>query len=567
MSEVVRKNLGAVTAYKYAVSKGYTGTEEEFAELMASYATVAEEAAESANTAAEQALKSEGNAVGKQNGTDVSSGSPYYHNNAKYYAEQAASSASSALSSSREASTSATNAASSERSASSSSSAASMSATQAASSAGTASAKASSASTSANSAAASATAAATSETNAAASATAAEAAQAGAEAVLESIPEDYSTLSAIAMSTMPTVDTLLLDADTTVNLLDDSTITSGYLLISDVPSENSSYYYSDYIKVGMMPFYHSQGGTVTCQVSCYDKDKSYIGYISYNHNADHYEAFNAEKSANLRYCKFTPLDGTVYIRVNGATNRPKMVTPFFSPMQYGAVKQNLPYGKAFRKYSLKVAMFGDSITLGRDGNSSDIISENMPFYIEKLTGWQVDNYGVGSMGWVSTQYTDQIAYDKISATTLTDYDIITLCYGVNDTQATLGTWDSTDETTICGQINKCIKYIFSQNNKARVILIAPFNTGGSGGFPDWRYPVVTAKGWSRKILSETEKQIADYYHIPFVSQDDSPYMGFGLGNENGRTYQFCGTDNVHPTADGYVALGHWITAKLMDIVR
>ena len=39
------KNLGHVSAYAYAKSKGYTGTEEEFAELMASYATVAEAAA------------------------------------------------------------------------------------------------------------------------------------------------------------------------------------------------------------------------------------------------------------------------------------------------------------------------------------------------------------------------------------------------------------------------------------------------------------------------------------------------------------------------------------------
>jgi hypothetical protein len=36
------KDLGAATAYGYAVEKGYTGTEEEFAELMASYASVAE---------------------------------------------------------------------------------------------------------------------------------------------------------------------------------------------------------------------------------------------------------------------------------------------------------------------------------------------------------------------------------------------------------------------------------------------------------------------------------------------------------------------------------------------
>ena len=45
------KNLGHATAYAYAKSKGYTGTEEEFAELMANYATVAESAEESRQAA------------------------------------------------------------------------------------------------------------------------------------------------------------------------------------------------------------------------------------------------------------------------------------------------------------------------------------------------------------------------------------------------------------------------------------------------------------------------------------------------------------------------------------
>lgn len=52
---VMRKNLGPVTAYKYAVQHGYTGTEQEFAALMASYAIVAEEASESAANAAASA--------------------------------------------------------------------------------------------------------------------------------------------------------------------------------------------------------------------------------------------------------------------------------------------------------------------------------------------------------------------------------------------------------------------------------------------------------------------------------------------------------------------------------
>ncbi len=85
MSTVV-KDLGAVSAYAYAVEKGYTGTEEEFALLMASYATVAEEALESAENA-------EAYAVGKRSGDDVEQTDPTYQNNSKWYAERAKESA------------------------------------------------------------------------------------------------------------------------------------------------------------------------------------------------------------------------------------------------------------------------------------------------------------------------------------------------------------------------------------------------------------------------------------------------------------------------------------------
>ena len=67
-------------------------------------AETAQGKAEDAQTAAEaaeagveaDALKAEGFAVGQQDGVDVGSGSPYYHNNAKYFKEQAAGSATAA---------------------------------------------------------------------------------------------------------------------------------------------------------------------------------------------------------------------------------------------------------------------------------------------------------------------------------------------------------------------------------------------------------------------------------------------------------------------------------------
>lgn len=71
------------------------------AQMQTGYLTDCQSAASTASTAATSAnasrLESEGWAVGKQDGVDVPSTSPYYHNNAKYFAEYAGGNALSAL--------------------------------------------------------------------------------------------------------------------------------------------------------------------------------------------------------------------------------------------------------------------------------------------------------------------------------------------------------------------------------------------------------------------------------------------------------------------------------------
>lgn len=74
-----------------------------YANNASSSATAASNSASAASTSATNAstnaLKAEGYAVGKQNGSNVGSTSPYYHNNASYWATEAASSASAAATS------------------------------------------------------------------------------------------------------------------------------------------------------------------------------------------------------------------------------------------------------------------------------------------------------------------------------------------------------------------------------------------------------------------------------------------------------------------------------------
>jgi len=156
---MMSKFIGLVSAYAYAKSKGYTGTEEEFAILMAEIASVAEtaveaeriatESAQSAaaassdvnraaatvaqqaaqvhddaetssenattaseakETAVDKALDSEAWALGTRDGEDVGSQDETYHNNAKYYAESVSASAQTATEAAQTATTKASEA-------------------------------------------------------------------------------------------------------------------------------------------------------------------------------------------------------------------------------------------------------------------------------------------------------------------------------------------------------------------------------------------------------------------------------------------------------------------------
>ncbi len=168
--------------------------------ILGEYATSAYEsktdAAASKAAAAGSASDAEAYAKGTRAGSAVPSTDPAYHNNAKYYAEQsdgsaeaAAGSATNAAGSATAAAGSATNAAGSATAAEASKNAAAQSETNAAGSATAAAGSATNAAGSATAAEASKNAAATSEINAAASA-------AEAERVKQSIPSDYSALSA-----------------------------------------------------------------------------------------------------------------------------------------------------------------------------------------------------------------------------------------------------------------------------------------------------------------------------------------------------------------------------------
>lgn len=211
-----------------------------------------------------------------------------------------------------------------------------------------------------------------------------------------------------------------------------------------------------------------------------------------------------------------------------------------------------------RVFARNVAMFGDSITLGRDGNDGGspmvITTNSIPSTVGKMLNANVVNHGVGSMGWLAPG-DNMTAYDKLASVDLTAYDTVTLCFGVNDHFRPLGdSWETRDEATCMGQFHKCIEYIYQQNPSCRVIVIAPFNGRNVGTFPDYWYGDA---GWSK--LDEMLNQACDYYWIPYISQRNGPINAYTIQT-------LIGEDGVHPSEEGYQRIGEWIAGELRRLI-
>lgn len=215
----------------------------------------------------------------------------------------------------------------------------------------------------------------------------------------------------------------------------------------------------------------------------------------------------------------------------------------------------------YRKRQVKMACFGDSIMYGQNGNTSLQVEEQyrIPSMLAYNLNIDTTNYGVGSQGYIGL--ISEKAYNNIASKDLTQFNAMLMCYGVNDGYSNLGAWDSTDETTIMGQFNKIVAYVFSQNPSIRLIVVAPYNGRNVGSFPKYWYGERSnPDGYvSRQVLSDTLKQACEYYNIPYIEQKNSPINGYTIQT-------LIGTDGVHPSLEGYFQLGAWLSGEIGKLI-
>lgn len=199
------------------------------------------------------------------------------------------------------------------------------------------------------------------------------------------------------------------------------------------------------------------------------------------------------------------------------------------------------------KGKVKIAFFGDSITYGTDGavhaatGKITRVAKPFPDVVASYLNAECVNYGMGSIGLFGL--IQETAYDKVSKTDLSSYGVAVLCYGVNDKGHPLGSYKSTDTTTLIGRYRKLVNYLKKKYPKLKILIITPWNTGKT----------------DRSAHGRAIKKMADSMGVACIEQTDGP-LPFSVSSK-------VLPDAVHPTQEYYNKIGYWVAEKLNSLCQ
>lgn len=252
----------------------------------------------------------------------------------------------------------------------------------------------------------------------------------------------------------------------------------------------------------------------------------------------------------------------------------------------------------------RVMFFGDSITRGinSDPPANAFTEVNLPNLMTAELGYQIDNYGIGSIGWLddasdhrgrAIDYLQRVGdpdwhtgYTAIDARkfhcptrTWADYNTVILAFGANDRAATidgisvatqLGSLEDIDDTktyeevmaetptTIVDAMYQCYRYIREQAPEINIILSDPL-LQKVGQAPRWSYPTRRdTDSWSWDELNEMYAAFAARYGLGHMSHYDAPI--------NRIDPAISLRDSVHPTKACYRQLARHFAGKLSALV-
>ena len=218
--------------------------------------------------------------------------------------------------------------------------------------------------------------------------------------------------------------------------------------------------------------------------------------------------------------------------------------------------------------SARWCAMGDSITEGyysltnEEGQGDYALDKTKGWinYVANLNGYTLTNEGEGGTGYVNTKNERPNAVDKAKEIDFTNFDFVTLAYGINDWKynQNLGTFNDDVETggTLYSNMRKTIEYIQSENPNIKIIVITPFNVCNVGEYAsNWGLGYEFSNSKTLEDTFNAIVKVCNYYDIEYIDMTHYSLI-------NRQNIQSLLLDGVHPTLEAHKHLGYELSKKI-----
>lgn len=183
-------------------------------------------------------------------------------------------------------------------------------------------------------------------------------------------------------------------------------------------------------------------------------------------------------------------------------------------------------------------------------------------YLAELSGMIHVNKGIGGAG--ITTASNQLLYQSIMAFNEQDADLITLECCANDGNAPLGeVYDLTDNSTMCGALNLCIRHL-QKNTNAQIVVISSTIGRYSPSAPDVKYDGTEKYGSDEHTALEQReavRKVCQFNGVPYIPWGESGGFGISRIVDNNKYL----IDQIHHTDLGGYNSALFIWSNLKNI--
>lgn len=218
---------------------------------------------------------------------------------------------------------------------------------------------------------------------------------------------------------------------------------------------------------------------------------------------------------------------------------------------------------------MKWCAMGDSITEGTysDSNGAHVVpSETWVSKVAELCQYDATNKGIGGTGWVKkgSLGDKKNAREQVADIDFSDYDLVTLSFGVNDWKGGVSWGSMSDSPSLGGTVYSNMKYVIEKiiddNPYAKVIVITPFNcrqgkaelaTEATNYAIGYDYD-----GHTLQDMFDLEKEVCEYYGIQYIDMTHTSII-------NRVNAVHATPDAVHPSLDAHRCIAYQTANSLM----